>query len=372
MKFFLLFTAIFTYFLSTAQPPAGYYNTATGTGYSLKSQLHTIIKNSHNPQSYSQIWGLYSSTAFRDNYYENNGSLLDLYSEKPVGADSYEYTSTTQQCGSTSATREGFCYNREHIVPQSYFDEFQVEPMKSDPFHVFPSDAWVNSQRGNLPFGVVGTATYTSTNGSKKGSNSNTGYAFGFTGTVFEPINEFKGDVARAFFYFVTRYEDNLLNFYNSNTFTSCAAKYMFDGSLDKSFSQTFLNILYQWHIDDQVSAKEIAQNNAIFNHQGNRNPYIDNPQWVAAVWSAHLNTQNFTTDKISIYPNPVSDYLIIDSKFKINELTIYTSSRTLIFNVKNLFLDTHKINLETLSNGVYFIKINFQDEVIFKKIIVE
>jgi len=81
--------------------------------------------------------------------------------------------------------------------------------MVSDPYHIWPTDGKVNGMRSNYPHGVVGNATYTSLNGSKLGSNLNSGYSAGYSGTVFEPIDEFKGDIARAYFYFATRYQEN-------------------------------------------------------------------------------------------------------------------------------------------------------------------
>ena len=137
--------------------------------------------------------------------------------------------------------------------------------MKSDAHFVVPSDKYVNAQRGNNPFGVVENATLTTTNGSKKGNNLDSGYSAGYTNTVFEPIDEFKGDIARMYFYFVTRYEDNLTSYSYD----------MFDGSSNKSFDDTFLNILYTWHLQDPVSSREIDRNNAIYTRQNNRNPFI-------------------------------------------------------------------------------------------------
>jgi hypothetical protein len=55
-----------------------------------------------------------------DKFYENDGSVLDMYSENPAGVDPYNYSITaTQRCGNYS--NEGDCYNREHIIPQSVF-----------------------------------------------------------------------------------------------------------------------------------------------------------------------------------------------------------------------------------------------------------
>src|SRR5690606_36660940 len=112
---FFLFTAF-----GFSQAPANYYNDATGTGYAVETQLKTIITNGHSDQGYGGLWTLYTQTAFRDNYYENDSSLLDIYSENPTSVDPYNFTSTSDQCGNYSG--EGDCYNREHLVAQSYFN----------------------------------------------------------------------------------------------------------------------------------------------------------------------------------------------------------------------------------------------------------
>jgi endonuclease I len=368
-KIILLLTYIYCNFLM-AQPPEGYYNSATGIGYTLKTQLHNIIKNSHTPQTYGDLWNLFTTSAFRDNYYENNNSLLDIYSEKPTGPDNYEYATTNQQCG--NYTTEGDCYNREHLVPQSFFDNFLVEPMKSDPFHVFPSDGYVNGQRGNFPFGVVGTPNYTSSNSSKKGNNINTGYAAGYSSVVFEPIDEFKGDVARAFFYFTTRYEDLMANFYNAANITSCQAKAMFDGSTNKALASTFLNILYQWHLLDPVSTKEIAQNNAIYNFQSNRNPYIDNPLWIATVWGENLDIQEINLNIVNVYPNPTNqNFITIQSENIPQNIQLFNINGQLIQEINQpKFLDNRFI-LNDIAQGFYFLKLDFQNQMITKKIII-
>jgi chitodextrinase len=124
---------------------------------------------------------------------------------------------------------------------------------------------------------MVGTATYTSRNGSKLGSALNSGYSAGYSGTVFEPINAFKGDIARMYFYFATRYE---------NVITTWGTSYaMFNGTTNQVFTTTFLNILLAWNALDPVSASEIARNNAIYVRQNNRNPFIDHPEYINMIW---------------------------------------------------------------------------------------
>lgn len=368
-KFTFLLVIIYSNLL-IAQPPAGYYNTASGTGYALKTQLHNIIKNSHTPQTYGDLWNLFTTSAFRDNYYENNNSLLDIYSEKPTGPDNYEYTTTNQQCGNYGG--EGDCYNREHLVPQSFFDNFLIEPMKSDPFHVVPSDGYVNGQRSNFPFGVVGTANYTSSNTSKRGNNINTGYAAGYSSVVFEPINEFKGDVARAFFYFITRYQDLMVDFYNSANASSCPAKAMFDGSSNKALSTTFLNILYQWHLQDPVSAKETAQNNAIFNFQGNRNPYIDNPQWVATVWGANLGIEEINFNIVNVYPNPTNqNFITIQSENTPQNIQLININGQLVQEINHPKFENNNFVINNIPQGFYFLKLDIENQIITKKVLV-
>ena len=356
-----------------AQIPTGYYNTATGSGYTLKTQLYNIIKN-HNDQGYAALWTLYTDTAFRDNYYENDGSLLDMYSEKPAGPDNYQYTTTSQQCGNYNG--EGVCYNREHLVPQSYFDNYAVDPMKNDAFHVVPSDGYVNGQRNNLPFGKVNSPNYTSSNGSKKGSNLNSGYSAGYSGTVFEPIDEFKGDIARSFFYFATRYENIMSNFYNTTNGSTTEAKAMFDGSNNKVFSDTFLNILITWHTNDPVSAKEIGINNRVYQHQGNRNPYIDHPEYVCQIWPtqcATLSTQNIVSlENISVYPNPTNENRInIESKIALDEIQLINLNGQLIQVIQKPEFTNHTYSLENLPQGFYLLRLSSENQSITKKIIV-
>ena len=256
--------------LAHAQAPAGYYNSANGlSGAALKTALSGIITSGHQDKGYNGLWTAYKTTDI-DKDYENDGSILDMYSEKPAGADPYKYTPGSNQCGTYST--EGNCYNREHVIPQSLFSE--ASPMVSDIHFIRATDGKVNGMRSNYPFGKVSSATFTSKNGSKLGSSASSGYS----GTVFEPIDEFKGDVARMIFYFVTRYQSKLSSFTSGNMLGSSA----FPGL------QTWeLNVLLAWHNQDPVSQAEIRRNNASYTYQGNRNPFIDNPNYVNLIWGS-------------------------------------------------------------------------------------
>src|SRR5699024_7184453 len=104
----------------------------------------------------------------------------------------------------------------------------EAQPMKADIHHIFPTDGYVNNRRGNYPFGEVNSPTYTSSNGSKVGPNVY-GFSGAYSGTVFEPIDEFKGDIARAYFYMATRYENKIANWASASS-TSAAT---LDGTSD-------------------------------------------------------------------------------------------------------------------------------------------
>lgn len=284
---YLLFLFVTTF--SFAQAPSNYYDTATGSGYILKTQLRDIITAGHSDQGYAGLWTGYATTD-RDNYYEFDNTILDIYSEFPSGADNYNYTYSTNQCGNYSS--EGDCYNREHLVPQSSFSE--ASPMKNDIHHVYPTDGYVNGGRGSFPFGEVQTASNTYQNGSQKGTSA----VLGYSGTVFEPIDEFKGDIARALLYFAVRYQNDV------DTYTSFD---MFNGTEDQVFQTWAIDLLLDWHNVDPVSQKEIDRNDTAYNFQGNANPFVNHPEYANMIWNLSPDTQAPTTPTNLVTSNPSS-----------------------------------------------------------------
>ncbi len=287
--------------LLSAQAPAGYYaGTENLTGYALKTKVQEIISRNYN-WHYGDLQNYYQQTDL-DVYYDHTPAtnpffnpntnnteyiLLDMYSEIPGGPDAYEYHSG-QMIGSGSS--EGLGYNREHMIPQSTFSAGSISnyPMYSDLFFVVPADARINQLRSNYPYGIAGTTTYWSfTNTSRIGNSAIPNYAY--TGRVYEPIDEFKGDVARALLYFAVRYEGKLSSFNHmlgSGTITPANDQSPLDGTDERAFDPAYLEMLKQWHILDPVSQREIDRNNTVFSIQKNRNPFIDHPNWVDLMWS--------------------------------------------------------------------------------------
>jgi endonuclease I len=240
--------------------PSGYYDSVAGlSGSALRVALHNLIKN-HTVRSYD-----YAQTAFQTTDVKWNGKVWDVYSDVPGGTAPYEYIFGDNGQGAT----EGLGYNREHSWPQSWFNG--VSPPYSDLWNLYPTDSYVNNRRANYPFGIVGSASWTSQNGSKLGTSASAGYS----GTVFEPIDAFKGDLVRSAFYMSTRY------FNEDGSWSNSAAT---DGAdlLPWAAAQYLA-----WSTGDPVSWKERMRNGAIYLIQNNRNPFVDHPEFVVMIYDS-------------------------------------------------------------------------------------
>ena len=145
--------------------------------------------------------------------------------------------------------------------------------MRTDLHHVIPADGFTNEKRSNNPYGeVTGTPDWTNTVGSKLGKGT-------YNTTVFEPNDEYKGDIARAYFYMLTCYSDKdfTQHWKGQKVFTFTNGK----AGLTSEAQSLFL----KWHRNDPVSDKEIKRNNGIEALQHNRNPFIDMPELIEYIW---------------------------------------------------------------------------------------
>lgn len=193
--------------------------------------------------------------------------------------------------------QNNYNFNTEHTWPQSNFNE--NEPMRSDLYHLFPTDNPANGVRSNYPFGkVVSNITWDSA-GSKLGRNS-------LNEIVFEPRNVHKGDVSRSMFYFITRYPTNYGGF----------------------FTQTQENVFREWNKLDNVGVVESNRNTAIANYQGKRNPYIDHPEFVDRIYSFATNNTRSRNSELDLLP-----FVIEYDSTKISDTT---SAEIYIINVGN------------------------------------
>ena len=260
-------------------PTVAYYQNADGkTGEALKTAMSGIIYN-RTEKSYDYLW-----TAFLTTDVRSDGMIWDMYSN---------ITNYTPVTSGSTYSKEGDCYNREHSFPQSWFGS--TSPMYTDLHHIYPTDGYVNGMRSNNPFGETNGEDYTSANNfSKLGKCTYPGY----TGKVFEPADEYKGDFARTYFYVVTCYEEQLPSWYSNNSDSHATL----DGSTYPGLQTWQLNMLMQWAKDDPVSEKETNRNNAVYAIQNNRNPFIDYPGLEEYVWGS-MTTTAFSYDN---YVQPV------------------------------------------------------------------
>lgn len=281
-KILSLFTLIllvqWTFAVDPSTNLATYYanidGKATDSNDNLRKTLCTIISNGYTTIGYSSLPNsVYAASSNPSDFYNGSGSsktMEDIYS-------SYPYNSS--QDGS-SATTCGTGWNKEHTVPQSWFNE--SSPMKSDAHHVFPTDIRMNSCRSNYPYGENNASKYCSSYGY---GHLGTSTFSGYTGQVFDPGSKedcggncYRGDLARVYFYMATRYRTT--NFTNGTGGTSFTYT---NGVAD--LTDYMKNLMLKWHREDPVSEKELKRNNAIYAHQHNRNPFVDYPCLVEYIW---------------------------------------------------------------------------------------
>ena len=243
-----------------------YYQAANGKkAAALKTALSGVIYN-HTERSYANLWTDFYTTDARP-----DGKVWDMYS------NSSNFTFGTNQDHGSGGGTEGEYYNREHSFPNSWFGG-KVQPMYTDLHHMYPTDKLVNNRRSNYPFGETDGESYQSAGGfSKLGSCTYPGYS----GTVFEPNDEYKGDFARTYFYMVTCYEEKLPNWYENNA----ESRPTLDGNKYPGLSSWQLAMLMKWAANDPVSQKEVERNEAVYGIQNNRNPFIDYPGLEQYIW---------------------------------------------------------------------------------------
>ncbi|MFZ4456812.1 MAG: endonuclease [Bacteroidales bacterium] len=321
-----------------AQAPSGYYTTAEGKNKAaLKTALYDKIKG-HTDKGYD---GLYTTYLTSDNI---AGKVWDMYSV-------CDWTHGLKKCGNYSVVCD--CYNREHSIPQSWFNE--ATPMKSDAFHVYPTDGKVNGQRNNYPYGECSGGTTLSNGKGKLGSSTFSGYS----GTVFEPDDEYKGDFARTYFYFSTRYE---------NIMTSIGGE-SFNQTVYPALSAWSQSLFLKWHRQDPVSQKELDRNNAIYAIQKNRNPYIDYPELAEYIWGDKQN-ENFTTSIKEVLYTPSMYYsnseLVIDDISVDGELSVFDLQGRIITKTP-IFAGANRIHFQT--KKVFIAVINSNKGICTKKI---
>ena len=320
-------------------PAVAYYKNADGKkGEALKTAMCGIIYN-RTEQKYDDLWTAYQTTDVR-----SDGKIWDMYSN---------ITNYDPVNGSHSNSAEGSGFSREHSFPKSWFGG-EVMPMFTDLHHLYPVDGNINTRRSNNPYGETNGEDFMTANEfSKLGACTYPGY----TGKVFEPADEYKGDFARTYFYMVTCYEEKLHDWYTKYTKTEVTV--VLDGNTYPGLSEWQLNMLMEWAQNDPVSEKETNRNNAVYAIQNNRNPFIDYPGLEEYIWGT-MTTTAFSYDnyvqpvyklKVTMSFNPTEVTAIIGEDFTEPTLTINPADLTVTYssgdeNVATVDADTGEVTL--------------------------
>lgn len=258
-----------------AQAPPGYYAAVDATnGTTLRASLHGVIDDHQLFPYTSGATDTWDILKLADEDPSNGGRILDVY----------------RNASYPKVSGGGGSYNREHTWPNSY--GFPDDNGKNYPYtdchQLFLSDISYNGARGSLPFGNTGGTQWpTLVNGGVGGAGDSNWEGSG----LWEVWSDRRGDIARAMFYLDVRYDgtnhgatgwsepDLVLT--DSTSLISGSAT----GNNESVAYMGLLSTLLTWHVEDPVDAKELERNDVVFSYQGNRNPFIDHPEWVDCVF---------------------------------------------------------------------------------------
>ena len=261
----------------------GYYADMTGMFGSYDdffNTLNDILVSTHtNHLSYSDVW-----TALQESDAYDSEHIECFYTGMLIDKDARDGSGNTDS---------GYVWNREHVWAKSHGFNDEKYTAYADAHHLRASEKTINSSRNNSYFDEVTNPTGTDEYGNR------------WTGSVFEPRDEVKGDVARILFYMVTRYHDSELTLTLDNT-----------GNYGNEPTLGMLDTLVRWHYEDPVSETEIKRNEVVYQYQGNRNPYIDHPEFVYYLYQEESKalgvTESNVLEKVKA-PQEVEDPTIPD-----------------------------------------------------------
>jgi len=330
----------------------------------LKSALSQLV-GGHTVIPYTGVeFDVWDSHFTTDIVLDDNGEELiiwDMYSHVPDGGEPYEFKAGEDRDFGVEVDIEGFQYNREHTFPRSWWGGEEDVVQLSDIHFVIPTDSRVNELRSNYPYGETDDPFITTLNGSKIGRSSIAGY----DDEVFEPIDEYKGDLARMQLYVALRYDKEIARWETKDF----RGSQVLSGLNYPAYEDWHLDLLLSWHEEDPVSDKEMNRNNAVYSIQGNRNPFIDKPAWVGLIWgdaegsscqdlvSSNKIVQN---ESFRIYPNPFDDILTVEGAYE--GIRVYnTEGKSIQFKMQG-----NQIDFSLLLPGIYLLQLwNDEREVI-------
>ena len=329
---FLIFIGISPLY---CDPPAGYYDSANGlTGDALRLALHNIIKN-HNRISYDKVKDV---VAEADEDPDNPSNILDIYKN-----ESYDKTSTDT-------------WSREHAWPKSYGfppdDEVACNYPYTDCHHIFACDTSYNTSRGKKFYDdCLSDCTSYFVNGFPEFAN----YA---NSDSWEVWLHRRGDVARALFYMDVRYEGGINNKGCAEPdliLTNDPTKIVSSSTNQSVAYMGILDTLLKWNDEDPVDDRERHRNDVVYNYQGNRNPFIDHPEWVQAIWNPGTTPTPSPTQTATPTPTPivaVSPGDIVINEINYDDPGVDTYTFIELKNVSHKTIDLSSIEVVGLNNS--------------------
>ena len=331
-------------------------------GTNLLKNLKPVLSNGQKYYAYdgdagSNIWKIYEiadrdwdkspASALTNGTYNASTNKITNYSYSPSSSSAnnpYVHSLYVNRDAVNEARaygnhqQTGYGINREHVWPKSCgFQSEGAGGARGDPMHLMCGNGKANNIHNNYCYGYVGTVSHDCGNDYSylRGNLLGTSRTLG-GGTVFEPQDSDKGDIARAVFYMVARY-NNLagassgIDVNNPNlTLSDTKNTYTGDSTATNAYSLGILHDLLEWHKADPVDQYEIHRNNLLFrNYTSNRNPFIDFPEWADFIWGEPTGTTSYTDPTGSADPssNVINGY---GSTVEPTSITLNASSKTL------------------------------------------
>ena len=345
-----------TYNIVTPTIPAGYYDSLEGlSGNALKQAVQDIIAApTVRLHSYADIWDIIRTA---DQNPENSNQIWDLYLEIPMAK-------LDQQTTSSIVGK----WNREHIFCQSRGGFEVANGDTADGIGI-----WNSTSAASVVDGVSDAHHIRAENGQENSSRNNKNYGTFNSSTVYAGPSgtqgSWRGDVARALFYMAVRFDG--LNVVNGDPSEYLPSTSIASGNIGD------LATLLVWNHSDSRDDFEMNRNNYIYTWQMNRNPFIDYPLLVDYIfganfgqpWSSSLSIQNPIENKVAVYPNPTTDYIIVAGLEGNSKVDIYTITGQMVQSQN--FENEIRINID-LNSGMYLVKVSNGFQSTTKKIIVK
>lgn len=334
--------------LVTPTTPVGYYDSLEGlSGNALKQALQDIIANPAvvRAHTYGDIWEILKSADINP---ENSNQVWMYYVESPK-------PKLDQQVGSSGVGK----WVREHVFAQARGGFSGGTSSTADGINI-----WLPTNANDILSAHSDAHHLHAEDGQENIIKSNKDFGLGDYNGPLGTQGKWKGDVARSLFYMAVRY--NALSLVNGNPSDISGNQILGD-----------LATLLTWNTTDPRDDFEMNRNNYIYTWQMNRNPFIDYPSLADYIfganfgqpWSRTLSTQTPIENRVAVYPNPASDYLIVSGLEGTSKVEIYTITGQLV-QTENFENETRiKLNLNT---GMYLVKVTNGVQTSTKKIIVK